>query len=137
MGTKVGESEKGRREFDQPFWIGSANLKSSHSDVFLRENARLRRFLPSNEFRKELDLKLFLNFTYFPHIFLGSHDQLVIHDPFRLIIEQRAGGVNVNGLAIDQRSITLLRIFFSGVPEKSRTYGFLDFLHLSTTRNNI
>jgi len=47
------------------------------------------------------------------------------YKPFGLSVEQRTARMNVDGLSIDERTVTFLWIFFGRITEESRANGFL------------
>lgn len=53
------------------------------------------------------------------------------------MLEERAARVNVHGLRVDQRAVTLLRVFFGGVAEEARADRLLYTLHLPPARYNV
>ncbi len=95
---RIGEFEKGRREFNQPFGIDDG---------------------------------------HFAHVLFRSLNQLVVHDPLGLSVKDCAARVNVDYLAVHQRSISLLRILFSSITEKSRTNCFLNPRGILASRHHV
>ena len=55
--------------------------------------------------------------SHFAEILAGGHNQLMVHDPLRLAVEQRAAGMDIDGLLVDLRLVPLLGIFLGRVSE--------------------
>jgi len=62
---------------------------------------------------------------------LGGHNELVIQDPLRALVEERRGRVDIDQIVVDDGFEAFLRVFFRHVGEVPRADGLLDFLIIS------
>lgn len=72
--------------------------------------------------RRNIDEPLGINGANFPHVLLGSEDQLVVDDPLRLLVEEGTTGVNVHLVTVNESAIPSFVVFPGSVEKKSRNY---------------
>ena len=73
------------------------------------------------ELRRNFDEPLGLDSSHVVAVLARRKDQLVVNAPFRVPVEERGRRVDVNGRALDERLVTLLRILLCRIPEVPRT----------------
>ena len=71
------------------------------------------------------------------HVLLCRLHQFVVHDPFRLPIEDGAARMNINDLTIYQGAIAFLRVLFGSIAEETGANGFLDPARIFACRDHV
>ena len=67
------------------------------------------------------------------HVLLGGEHELVVDDPLRLPVEERARRMDVHHLPVHHRLVAFLRVFPGRVTEETAGDGFLDARGLLST----
>jgi hypothetical protein len=76
------------------------------------------------EIRSNINQPFWIYRTDIPHVLLCCENELVINNPFRLFVEERTTGMDVDLVIIHQCSIAPFWIFLSSMEEKSRNNCF-------------
>jgi hypothetical protein len=60
----------------------------------------------------------------FAHVLFGSHDQLVVDDPFRITVEKSRAWMDVDLLIVSDGFVPFLRILSTSMIEEASCHGF-------------
>ena len=99
--------------------------------------AQLGRVGELEEGRREFNEPLGIDDRHFAHVLFSRLDQLVVDNPFGLAIEDGAGRMDVNHLAVHQCAIAFLRIFLCRIAKEAGADGLLNAGRVLAGRDNV
>mmetsp|Transcript_17127 Transcript_17127/g.28163 ORF Transcript_17127/g.28163 Transcript_17127/m.28163 type:complete len:206 (-) Transcript_17127:3192-3809(-) len=85
----------------------------------------------------QLGQPLGLDGTHLPHVLLGRQHKLVIEHPFGVLVEEGGGGMDVDGLALHQSAVPLLRVLLGCMRKEATADGLADLVEVLPRRYNV